>query len=169
MRPSVVVVDVLAEDGAEMSLAEDEDVVEALPRHASQEPFAASVHLRGVHGPPPRPHRRGGRDSFEQGAELLIAIADQKARRIAPGRGLAKLLRDPRVRGARHPDMHHATTIVRDDDEREDGPEPGVVKRKEVGRPDLSGMVAPAGRPARSGGAIAPARTQALLDGAPAD
>ena len=48
---------------------------------------------------------------------------------------------------AGHVDMHDFATGVRDDDEREDGAEPGIVQLQEVTGPDLRRMVSEEGGP----------------------
>ena len=85
--------------------------------------------------------QRGRSAGINRGLEQLdtrfVAITDDELRTIAESRRVAQLLGGPRLRGRScHGDMHDALGIDVDDEEREDRPEPEVVRLKEVAGPD---------------------------------
>ena len=80
---------------------------------------------------------------------LAVVVADEVARPLVEGRGLAQLLGDPGVgRVPRHADMDHPARAERDDEEGVERAEEQVGDRQEVAGPGLVRMVAQEGRPA---------------------
>lgn len=149
---------VLVQHAQHVLFVKDEDVIEALASHAAEEALTDGVDQRGTH--------RGANDSrasalgnsVELGAELVVTIADDELRSIAESRRVAELLSGPRLSGGpRHAAVHHALGVDVDDEEREDRPEPDVVRLQEVAGPDgvVSQEAVPALAPRWGGGSSA--------------
>jgi hypothetical protein len=86
---------VLSENREQVPLAEHENVIEALPTHASEKTFADGVRLRGSHWrlEHSRPHALGR--SVELQPIFVVAIANDEAWADAERRRVAQLLRHP--------------------------------------------------------------------------
>ncbi len=123
-------------------------MVQALAADAAQEPLAHGVGLRRADGRAQDRDAAGRSDPREGRPELAVVVADQIARALAEGGGLAPLLGDPGVgRVARRADMDDPARGQFDDEEGEDRPEQGVRHRQEVAGPDVRGVGAQEGRP----------------------
>jgi hypothetical protein len=139
----VEVCDVLAKGGLEVTSSEDDDVVETLASHRTEEPLAGGVDQR-------RPHRAlddagAGTDgrAIEVGSEFAVSIANDELGALAERSGVAQLLRDPSSRGgASDPDVNDALRVHIHDEEREDWPEPQVMELQEIARPYLRAAAA---------------------------
>ena len=116
------------QDAPQVRLAQDEDVVQALAPHAAEEALAGGVLPRRAVGRAQlRDAARRG-DAGEGRPVLAVVVADEVARPLAEGRGLAQLLGDPGVgRVARHADMDDPARAERDDEE-------GVQRAGRAGR-----------------------------------
>src|SRR5437588_485243 len=161
MRPmAVVVIDVHAEDALELPAADDQDQVEALTPHGADEALGERVRLRRLdrrsHDLDPLTLKHG----VEGGAELRVAIVDQKARRLSSlgqrPRELARLLRHPgaaRVLGAPRY-VHSAAAELDEEEDIEPGGKDGV-DGEEVAREHARRLAADELAP---GGSGSPAR-----------
>src|ERR1019366_5932322 len=96
----VVVADVLTDDALEVPVIEHQDEVEAFATQRAEKALADGVHVGRVHRHADHPDARGAGERIEAGAELIVAIANQKPWRRTKRRRVAKLLRHPRLRGA---------------------------------------------------------------------
>jgi len=102
MRTCVVdVVHVLREQDMEVSLTEDQQVVQAFTPHASHKPFTRSVRSGCLHGCVQNCDSSAVRDLVEHGPELVVIVPYQEARTHAPRRGIPQLLCYPRGAGWR--------------------------------------------------------------------
>src|SRR6266487_65526 len=73
-----------------------------------------------------------------------IAITQQVAWLLSPGRGLDELPPDPGRRGVgRHVDMHQLASTMRDEDQHVQRLEGQRGHGEQIGRPQMMGMVAP--------------------------
>ena len=114
MRPSdVVVFRIRAEHIAQMSLAEDEDVIKALPSDRADQPFGMAVLPRRSRRCRSVANAHGANAPSERLAIDPIAITDKILRRVLPADGLSHLPRDPFGRGMRsYPEPEHATSFM---------------------------------------------------------
>ena len=129
-------------------LSEDQDVIETLPAEAAEKPLTDGVQVGRLRWDGEDIDARGGRGCREIASELVVVVPDQEARGVPIGRRLAKLLGDPRIGwGASDVDMHDLATAVPNDDEGEDGTEPGVIELQEVAGPDIRRVVTEEGVP----------------------
>src|SRR5690606_17446498 len=129
--------DILEEDGAQVSLTQDDDVVEALAAHAAEEPLAGCVHQRCANRSLQDADAGGFGDTVEFRAELGVAITDDEVRSSPERRELAKLLRRPAFIGfASDRDVDDLLGIHVNDDEGEQRAKPEVVDREKVAGPD---------------------------------
>jgi hypothetical protein len=79
MRPvSVVVIDVLPENGPEMPFTRDQHPVQALAARAGDPPFRDSVRARRPHRRLDDPHADRGEHGVECGGELGVPVPDQE-------------------------------------------------------------------------------------------
>ncbi len=125
----VEVAAVFDEHREQVLLAENEEVVEALPSHAAEKPFDDCVGARGPDGRLEDPRTSAASDAIELRAVLGVAVADHEARRSAEDGGVAHLLRDPAGAGlARDRDVDDPARAQLDDEKCEDGPETSVAQ-----------------------------------------
>ena len=91
----VVVGGIGVEDPAQMVLAQDHDVIQALPTDRADQPLRMSVlpGRAGRHWVIPDPHRR--KTSPDGLAVASIAVTNEMGRRLVPWEGLGDLLCDP--------------------------------------------------------------------------
>src|SRR3954451_13478270 len=113
MRSSdVVVFRIRAEHIAQMSLAEDEDVIKALPADRADQPFGMAVLPRRSRRCRSVANAHGANAPSERLAIDPIAITDKVLRRVLPSDGLSHLPRDPFGRGMRsYPEPEHGSGI----------------------------------------------------------
>ncbi len=139
---------VLAEHAGQLPLAADEHVVEARATRAPEEPCAHGMRLwRARRGPQDRA-ATGRRDAGARRPARAIVVADQGARALAEGGGLAPLLGDPGVgRLARRAQVDDAPRGQFDDEAGAQRPEEAVGDREEVARPAVGDVVAQERRP----------------------
>jgi len=139
---------VLAEHAGQLPLAADEHVVEARATRAPEEPCAHGMRLwRARRGPQDR-DATGRRDAGARRPARAIVVADQGARALAEGGGLAPLLGDPGVgRLARRAQVDDAPRGQFDDEAGAQRPEEAVGDREEVARPAVGDVVAQERRP----------------------
>lgn len=125
VRPGAVEVrDIRAEDAPQVRLAEDGEVVQALPPHAADGPLAGRVGAWGADRRAQHSDSARGGEAVEARPVLRVVIANQEPWPLVERRRLAQLLRDPGVgRVPRHPDMDDPARPVRDDEERVHGAE----------------------------------------------
>lgn len=98
MRALLVVVhDVLAEDSLEVTFAQDQDVIWALPPCGSHESFGEGVHLRRAYGGADDPHALRVRHLIGRPRILGVAVMDQEldSGQAAFDRQVAGLLGNP--------------------------------------------------------------------------
>ena len=124
-------------------LAQDQEVVEALPSQAAQETLADGVCLGcsircSQHLDPCAVSYLGKRIPI-----LVVVVVDQKARSFCKGSRFAQLLGCPLVGWVpRHPKMDNSPRAQLDDDEHEDGAKEEIIGLKEIAGPNLAGVVA---------------------------
>ncbi len=98
MRPRRIEVGaVCSQHPEQLALVQDEEMVEALPPHATEEPLADGVRAGCAYGRPQHLDAAPRRNTGELRFKLGVVVADQEARRDAKGRGFAHLLGDPCV------------------------------------------------------------------------
>jgi len=151
----------------EMSLTQDQEEIKAFPPRAAQESLANGIGLGRLIGRGqdlnPGPLRHAGEGS----PELVVVVANEEARTLTKGRGLAQLLGYPGiVRTAGHPEMHQPTRFQLDYDEDEEGAEEEIIGLQEVNGPDVLGVVAQKRRPGLLVGQRTPHLVDVPLDGA---
>ena len=99
-RDVEVLLDVLAQDAAEVILSQDDHVVQALLAQGSEESLADRIQVgrlrRDLHQLCPGSPNGG----VELGPEFRVVVSDQEARPFSPWRRLADLLGGPLVGGA---------------------------------------------------------------------
>ena len=155
VRPGMIeVADVFGEHFEQVALTQDDDVIETLTTHATEEALTGGIHIWRSHGGLDDPRPEGLGSAVEVGAELAVPVADDETRSLAERRGIAHLLRCPLLGGSpRHRHVHDFARAEIDDQEGEDGPEPDVVNLDEIAGPDVIGVVFEEGRPALAGAA----------------
>jgi len=139
MRPShVEVVDrILREDVPQVSLSQNDHVIEAFAPDAAQKSLAHRIHQGSLYRCAQNANPGALGDAVEDRAELVVTIANDELRALPERRRIAELLRRPRLRrSARHRNVDDALGVHIDDEEREDRTEPDVVGLQEVARPD---------------------------------
>ena len=87
--------DILAQNRAQMVFAEDEHVIEAFASHAPEEALACCVHQRRLHRGLQDTDPCSLRNPVELGAELVVAVTDDEFVALIEGRELPQLLRCP--------------------------------------------------------------------------
>jgi len=120
---------------------QDEQMVEALTSHTTQEALTDGIGTRGLI------RRFENLDATclgnprEGHAKLAIIITDEILRALAIRGSFPKLLSGPRV-GGRSRDTHvdHFARVQFDDEEGKQRTEEEISNRQEVARPDLLGM-----------------------------
>jgi hypothetical protein len=75
---AVIVPGVLGQDAAEVPLAEDQHVVQALAAQRANEPFRECVRPRRSDRRPDHPRAVPGKDFIERRGELAVPVADQE-------------------------------------------------------------------------------------------
>ena len=102
MRPCTIEVafSILAQNATQLSLAEYEQVVKALPAHGAEEAFTDGVEIgrarRDAHDLDACPFGRG----IGSSSKLVIVVADEVIRPVTVRRGHPELLGGPDVSGA---------------------------------------------------------------------
>ena len=145
----VVVADKLSQDGAQVSLVDDNDVVETLGAEGSHDPLADSVRQRASE----RCSDPGDPQSGETGINAApvngVAIVNEMTGLPTPGGRLQELPPDPgggRARG--HIDVHQFSPSMPYEEEDVQGLEPDSLDHEEVGCPDALELVGQEGAPA---------------------
>src|SRR5690606_25400182 len=96
MRPGPVEVrNVLGQDGAEVALAEDDDVIQAFPSDAPEKALAGRVHQWRPDGRLQDADPCSLGHPIELSAELVVAIADDELGAVAERGQLPELLGSP--------------------------------------------------------------------------
>jgi hypothetical protein len=158
---------VFGQDAPQVRLAQHEQVVQALPPHAAEEPLADRVFfgcaVRRVHE---FDARRLGHASKDRPIFAVI-IDDEMLRMQAERRGLAQLLGDPGIAGmAGHPHMHHAARGDLDHEEGVERLKEQVGDGEEIGSPNVVPVVAQERGPGLPGSSWWASAAQIPLDGA---
>ena len=101
MRPCLVVeARELSDEALKMRLAEDEHVVEQFASQGADKPFRIGVHVRRTGRGTHDARVDCGEGAHKARSEFRVAVADQHLRCVSIKRGVACLLRAPRVCGA---------------------------------------------------------------------
>jgi len=136
------------EHAAQLTLVQDEQVVEARAPDAAEEPLADGIGARGPHGRAQHLDAAPSRDARELRAKRGVVVTDQEARPRAEGRRLTQVLCDPRVgRVPCHGDVDDSPRTEIDDDEGEERAKAEVDDGSEVAGPHVLGVVVQEGRP----------------------
>ena len=77
----------------EVTVAEDQQVIETLPSNRAEYPFAVRVRLRGIRWGTDHADPGAFRDSVEERAELPVVVAEEKLRRTTKWSEVSQLLR----------------------------------------------------------------------------
>ena len=97
----IVIIDILTKHPSKMALAEDDDVVSALPANGADDAFADGVYLWGLSGG----DNASDSHSVDASLELLsvdaVAVVDEKFRCGVVGESFHYLLAGPLRRGVR--------------------------------------------------------------------
>jgi len=116
-------------------------VIEAFAANGPDQALRVGVLPRGANG---RDHfgdadyRRRRRPAVERG----VAIVDGIVRRFVPGKRFTELLCRPRGRGiVGHSDVHHASTLMREDQQHEQESARCRRHNEEIGRRDLLDVI----------------------------
>ena len=161
---------VRAQDMEQLTLMENEEVIEAFAPDATQKPLADGVRARCPDGRAQHLDPAARRDTGELRTEFGIVVTDQEARRHPKRRGLTQLLGDPRVgRVPRDTDMDNPTRAQVDDEEREECAETQVDDWQEVARLHGIGVVMEERRPRLATRARRAYPAHVALNGALAD
>jgi hypothetical protein len=149
MRPGLVVkADVLGDDMTEVSLAEDQDMVEELTTKRADEALGERVHVWGARQGTDHARANGVEHRSEPPSKLRVPIADEQLRRVVHRR-VSSLLGAPRIRRrAGHGGVDDHASAKIDDEEDEELAKPEVVDLHEVACPRH--MVSDERRPALS-------------------
>ena len=131
--------DVLFQNATQLSLAEDDHMVEALPAHRTKKAFADGVQIGGarwdLHKLDLSTLGHGG----EPLSKLVIVVSDEVLRPRAVRCGLPELLGRPGVgRAPSHVEVHDFSRAVDHEEECEDRAKENVVELQKVARPDVS-------------------------------
>ena len=138
----IVVVDVSGDDALKVPTIEHKDMVEALATERAEKALADGVHIWRAHGRADDPDAGRARQHIESGPEAVVAIPNQEPWRCPERRGVAELLRHPRLGwGAGRCCEHDLACGELDEHEREDRTEEHIVGLQEVARPDFAGVV----------------------------
>jgi hypothetical protein len=144
----VEVVDILPGDSFQVLVVEEEHVVKGLAPQAADKSFAAGIHVWGPDRRLDYPRTGAFGDAVECGAELLVAVSNQKSRRQAFRGRVPQLLRRPLLgRVPRGRDVHDLARALIHQEEEEQRPEEQVVGLHEVTAPDVVSVVLDEGRP----------------------
>ena len=81
---------VLAEYAIEVRVAENQYVIEAFAPHRTNEAFTDSIHEWSSHRSADDLGTAGFRDGVEFWTELVVVVADQEPRPLAPWRGASR-------------------------------------------------------------------------------
>jgi len=129
------------EHALELLLLQDEQMIEALTSHTSQEAFTDGIGSRGVIGRFENLDATGLGNSCKAHAKLAIIVPNEILRPHAISSGLPKLLGGPSVGGrARHAEVDHSTRVEFDNEEGEQRAEEEVSHGEKVTGPDLLSM-----------------------------
>ena len=113
----VVVIDVLPDNVMQMVGTHNEHVVEAFPSQATDETFADGVRLRCSNRCLQHVDARASGNVGEQGAILVISVANELLGTLAPGRCFTQLLCGPVIRrGTGHGGMDDSSGLEVNDD-----------------------------------------------------
>ena len=138
MRPvAVVVLDVLTDDGFEVTSADDEHAIDALPADGANKAFGKCMGTRSSDRSTNGPNILGAEDLVEAGCELGVAIPDQE---LDPSRALGQfeaqvpgLLDYPVASRIRRHSRHEDLSGVEfDEEEHVEAPQQYRVDREEV-------------------------------------
>ena len=142
MRPgSVEVHHICVEHALELLLMQDEQMIETLTSHTTQEALTDGIGSRSRIRSFEHLDVTGLGNPIEGHPKLAIVITDEILRSHPIGCGFSKLLCRPRV-GGRSCDAHvdHLPGVQFDDEEGEERVEEEIGDRQEVARPDLLSM-----------------------------
>jgi hypothetical protein len=96
MRSDVIVIDGIgSQDPAQMRLAQDDKMVQALALDRADQPFGKAILQRRRRRDRLVPNAHGADSACDNGAVDAIPIADQIARRLIPRERLGQLARNP--------------------------------------------------------------------------
>jgi hypothetical protein len=141
----VVVTDVLAENDLEMSLRDNQQVVETVLSDSPHKALGEGIRPRRGDRGLDSPDSDGGKNGVEAGDELGIPVPDEESEAASGlfefGAEVAGHLGDPGTVGmVRHPEQVHPSTIDLDDEEHVEAPECDRVDGEEVGGQDARGL-----------------------------
>src|SRR2546427_4822092 len=131
----VVKAEVLGDNAPEVTLTEDEDVVDQLSPERTGEAFSEGIHVRRAYRRAHDAHPRRPEYASEASAELRVVVANDNLWRVVHG-GVSGLLRAALVgRRIRHRGMEDRSATQVQEEEYEHLAEPHVERLYEVARP----------------------------------
>ena len=141
-----VIANVLREHGLQVTLTQNDDVIEGLSAYTSKKALARRIHERRLDGRANDANASPLRHAVEVGAVLVVPVADDELRAVTERRDVTQLLSRPGFgRTPCDSDADHLLRVDVDDEEREERTEPDVVGLQEVAGPHR--MVAQEGVP----------------------
>jgi len=140
--------DVCIEDTLELLLLQDQQVVQALLPHTSQEAFTDGIGSGSVIRGLEKLDATGRRYPEETGSKLAVVITNQIFGCMPIRGSFPKLLGHPGIRrGSCHAHVDHLARLQFDDEERKERSKEQIRDLEEVTRPDLCGVAVQKGRP----------------------
>src|SRR6202023_1188812 len=153
MRSDVVVIaGIGSQNSAQMRLAQDNDVVQALAPDRSDQPFGKAVWPRRGWCGRPVPDAHGAQSACDDAAIDPIPIADEVARSLIPRKCLRDLTCNPFGRGiCGDVDPDEVSAVEPDDDERIEQVETDSWNNEQVHGGNVRRVVTQEGSPALAG------------------
>ena len=138
----VVVLDVVADNVMQMAGTHKEHVVEAFPSQATDETFADGIGLGRSNRSLEHVDARAPGNVGEEGAILVISVANEILRAFAPRRCFTQLLCGPAIGGGTgHGGMDDSPSLEFDDHEDVPRPAEQVVNDGEIRGPNVSSVI----------------------------
>ena len=137
----IVVVDVLGEDASEVTLAQDDHVIEALSSDGADHTLGDGIRLRSSERRDDRHDAETAQVPIEVTTKARVPVADEVAGLLSPGCGGDDLTPDPL--SARMPGdvpVLDLSAIVANHEKDVEGPKGERLHGEEVARPDLASV-----------------------------
>jgi hypothetical protein len=142
MRPGMIEIrDVFPDDAVQVTLNQDQEVIQTFASHAADEAITDHVSFRCSYRCPENVDPSVFRHAREAWSILAVIIPDQKAGSFIVRRSFSHLLGDPEI--TRRPCdsvMHHAARPQLDSEEHKDRAEKQVIGLHKIAGPVLPGL-----------------------------
>ena len=141
--PRIEVGDVLVQHPLEMTLVDDQHLIQTLVPHRSDPPLRERVRPRRLYRCPELSHPQSSHAPIKRFAIPAVPVTEEIPRRIPiPGTGVHDLLGSPVGGGmSGHPNLQDLPSLVVHHEEDVQRPEEHRPHPEEVARPDVLGMV----------------------------